>query len=158
VDKTITTALLILAGVISMIFIFNSVYPAINRSGQAMVSMADKIDDRMKSRINVLHAANTADRLTVYLWVKNVGSTRIVAIEESDLFFGQEGDFSRIPYVDDAGGSYPSWAYTIENDTEWKTGATLKITVTYDSDPGTGTYFTKVVIPNGISDEYYFSM
>ncbi len=157
-DKTITTALLILAGVISMIFIFNSVFPMVNRSSQAMVSMSDKIDDRMKSRINVLHAANTADRLTVYIWVKNVGSTRIVSIGESDLFFGQEGDFSRIPYVDDAGGTYPSWAYTIENDTEWKTGATLKITITYDSDPGTGTYFAKVVIPNGISDEYYFSM
>jgi len=158
VDKTITTAILILAGVVCMIFIFNSVFPMVNRSSQAMVSMADTIDDRMKSRINIVHAANTADRLTVYLWVKNVGSSRIVSIEESDVFFGQEYDFSRIPYVDDAGGSYPRWAYTIENDTEWKTGATLKITITYDSDPGAGTYFAKVVIPNGISDEYYFSM
>jgi len=105
-----------------------------------------------------VHAANTADRLTVYLWVKNVGSSRIVSIEESDVFFGKEYDFARVPYVDDAGGSYPRWAYNIENDTEWVTGATLKITITYDSDPGAGTYFTKVVIPNGISDEYYFSM
>ena len=157
-DKAITTALLIIAGVISMIFVFNSVFPMVNRSSQAMVSMADTIDDRMKSRINIVHAANTADRLTVYLWVKNVGSSRIVSIEESDVFFGQEYDFARVPYVDDAGGSYPRWAYTIENDTEWKTGATLKVTITYDSDPGAGTYFTKVVIPNGISDEYYFSM
>jgi len=60
--------------------------------------------------------------------------------------------------VEDAGGSYPRWAYTIENDTEWVTGATLKITISYDSDPGAGTYYAKVVIPNGISDEYYFSM
>lgn len=157
-DKAITTALLIVAGVISMIFIFNSVYPMLNRSSQAMVSMADTIDDRMKSRINIVHAANTADRLTVYLWVKNVGSSRIVSIEESDVFFGKEYDFARVPYVDDAGGSYPRWAYNIENDTEWVTGATLKITITYDSDPGAGTYFAKVVIPNGISDEYYFSM
>jgi len=158
VDKAITTALLIVAGVICMIFIFNSVYPMLNRSSQAMVSMADTIDDRMKSRINIVHAANSADRLTVYLWVKNIGSTRIVSIEESDLFFGQEDDFARIPYVDDAEGSYPRWAYTIENDTEWVTGATLKITISYDSDPGAGTYYAKVVIPNGISDEYYFSM
>jgi len=158
VDKAITTALLIVAGVICMIFIFNSVYPMLNRSSQAMVSMADTIDDRMKSRINTVHAANSADRQTVYLWVKNIGSTRIVSIEESDLFFGQEDNFARIPYVDDAGGSYPRWAYTIENDTEWVTGATLKITISYDSDPGVGTYYAKVGIPNGISDEYYFSM
>ena len=32
----------------------------------------------------------------------------------------------------------PSWSYEIENDTEWKTGATIKITVTYDTDPGFG--------------------
>ncbi len=157
-DKAITTALLIIAGVISMIFVFNSVYPMVNRSSAAMVSMAEKVDDRMKSRISIVHASNTANRTSVYLWVKNVGTARITNIEESDLFFGQENDFSRVPYVDDAGGSYPRWAFIIENDTEWSTGATVKITVTYSSDPGADTYFSKVIIPNGISDEYFFSM
>ena len=87
-----------------------------------------------------------------------MGSSRIVAIEQSDVFFGQSDNFSRVPYVDDAGSGYPRWEYTLENDTEWKTSATVRITVTYDSDPGTGTYFTKIIIPNGISDEYFFSM
>ena len=141
-----------------MIFVFNSVFPMVNRSSQALVSMADTIDERMKSRISIVHAANSSDRKTVYLWVKNVGSSRIVNIDQSDLFFGQEDDFSRIPYVDDAGGSYPRWEYTIENDTEWLSSATVKITITYDTDPGAGTYYAKFIIPNGISDEYYFSM
>ena len=157
-DKAITTALLIIAGVICVMFVFNSVYPAVNRSSAAMVSMAEKMDERMKSRINIVHAANSADRKTIYLWVKNVGTLRIVNIDETDVFFGPSDNFSRIPYVDDAGGSYPQWSYTLENDTEWLTGATLKITITYDSDPGAGTYFAKVVIPIGISDEYFFSM
>jgi len=120
--------------------------------------MTDKIDERMKSRINIVHAANSANRTSVYIWVKNVGSSRILSIDESDVFFGQEYDFSRIPYVEDAGGGYPRWEYGIENDTEWKTGATANITISYDADPGAGTYFVKVVIPNGIMDEYYFSM
>jgi hypothetical protein len=141
-----------------MIFVFNSVYPMISRSSDAMVSMAETIDERMKSRINIVHAANTADRTSVYIWVKNVGTQRIDAIDESDLFFGPSDNFSRISYVDDAGGSYPQWAYSLENDTEWQTSATLKITITYSSDPGTGTYYTKFIIPNGIADEYYFSM
>jgi len=158
VDKAVTTALLIIAGVVCMIFVFNSVYPMVNRSSQAMVSMADTIDDRMKSRVNIVHVANSSDRQTVYVWIKNVGSSRIININGSDLFFGQEDDFSRIPYVDDAGGSYPRWEYTIENDTEWLSSATLKITISYDADPGAGTYFIKFIIPNGISDEYYFSM
>ena len=157
-DKAVTTALLIIAGVICIMFVFNSVYPAVNRSSAAMVSMAEKMDERMKSRINIVHAANSADRKTIYLWVKNVGTLRIVNIDETDVFFGPSDNFSRIPYVDDAGGSYPQWSYTLENDTEWLTSATLKITITYDSDPGAGTYFAKVVIPIGISDEYFFSM
>jgi hypothetical protein len=130
----------------------------INRSNQAMVSMAETIDERMKSRINIVHAANSANRTSVYLWIKNVGTQRITAVDESDLFFGQSDNFSRIPYTSDAGGSYPQWDFEIENDTEWQTSATLKITLTYSSDPGSGTYYTKYIIPNGISDEYYFSM
>ena len=157
-DKAITTVLLIVAGVVCMIFVFNSVYPMVNRSSQAMVSMAEQVDERMKSRINIVHAANSADRTSVYIWVKNVGTQRIVDIDESDLFFGPSENFSRVPYVDDAEGSYPRWDYGIENDTEWQTSATVNITVSYDTDPGTGTYYMKMVIPNGISDEYYFSM
>ena len=103
-DKTITTALLIIAGVVCMIFVFNSVYPMLNHSSQAMVSMAEQVDERMKSRISIVHAANSANRTSVYLWVKNVGTQSIGNIKESDLFFGQEDNFSRIPYATDAGG------------------------------------------------------
>jgi archaellum component FlaF (FlaF/FlaG flagellin family) len=157
-EKAITTALLIIAGVVCMIFVFNSVYPMVNRSSQAMVSMAEQVDERMKSRINIVHAASSANRTDVYVWVKNIGTQRIVDVESSDVFFGQEGAFERIPYVGDAVGALPSWDYTLENDSQWQTSATIKITITYGSDPGTGTYFVKFIIPNGISDEYYFSM
>jgi len=158
VDKVVTTALLIIAGIVCAMFLFNSVVPMVNRSSQAMVSMTEDMDDRIKSRINIVHAANTANRTEVYIWTKNVGSSRIVTIEESDLFFGLEDNFNRVPYVDDAGGSYPQWSYSVENDTEWLSGVTVKFTITYDADPGAGTYFIKVVIPNGITDEYFFSM
>jgi archaellum component FlaF (FlaF/FlaG flagellin family) len=157
-DKTITTALLIIAGIVCSVFLFNSVYPMINRSSAAMTSMTDKIDDRMKTQVDIVHVANSADKLNIYIWIKNVGSNRIDSIEESDVFLGPDGDFVRIPHASTAGGSYPRWSYVIENDTEWKTGATVKITVSYDVDPGSDTYFVKVVIPNGIAAEYYFSM
>jgi hypothetical protein len=141
-----------------MIFVFNSVYPMINHSSAAMVSMAEQVDERMKSRINIVHAANNSTRTEVYLWIKNIGTQRIVAVEESDLFFGQEDNFNRVPYYTDAGEDYPYWDFELENDTAWETSATIKVTITYSSDPGAGTYFTKFIIPNGISDEYYFSM
>ena len=157
-DKAITTALLIIAGVVCMIFVFNSVYPMVSHSSQAMVSMAEQVDERMKSRINIVHAANSANRTSVYLWIKNIGTQRITDVDESDLFFGQQDDFERIPHTGDAGSNYPRWDYSLENDAEWQTSATLKITITYTSDPGAGTYYSKFIIPNGINDEYYFSM
>ncbi len=141
-----------------MIFVFNSVYPMVNRSSQAMVSMAEKVDERMKSRINIVHAASTANRTSVYLWAKNIGTQRIIGVDDCDLFFGQEGAFERIPYTGEVEDTYPQWDYSLENDTEWKASATLKLIITFSSDPGAGTYFVKLIIPNGISDEYYFSM
>ena len=98
-DKTITTVLLIIAGVVCSIFLFNSVYPMINRSSAAMVSMTDKINDRMQSQIDIVQAVGTASRNTVYIWVKNVGTSRIDAIEQSDIFLGPQGNFVRIPYT-----------------------------------------------------------
>ncbi|HSW58615.1 MAG TPA: hypothetical protein VLH15_09445 [Dehalococcoidales bacterium] len=156
-DKTITTVLLIIAGVICSVFLFNSVYPMINRSSAAMVSMTDKIDDRMKSRIEIVHATGSSERSAIYIWVKNVGSTRIPTIKECDIFLGPEGNFIRIPHESTAGESYPRWSYNIENDIEWGIGATIRITVNYEVFPVSKTFFVKVVIPNGIAAEHYFS-
>lgn len=60
--------------------------------------------------------------------------------------------------MDDAGENYPRWEFMLENDTEWGTSATLKVTITYSDNLSAGTYFAKFIIPNGIYDEYYFSM
>jgi hypothetical protein len=158
VDKAITTALLIIAGVVCMIFVFNSVYPMINRSSQAMSSMAETVDERMKSRVNIVHAASNTGHTEVYLWIKNVGTQRIVDVGNSDLFFGPENNFDRIPYVGDAAGAKPSWDFEVVNDSEWGTSATIKITISYDTPPSSGTYFSKFIIPNGIADDFYFSM
>ena len=135
-----------------------------------MVSVAGKLDDRLKSQIEIVHAAGELDKdgvwqdtnedgdFDVFIWVKNVGASSIGAIEASDVFFGKQGDFSRIPYIGDAGGSFPRWDYSLENDTDWRPTATLKITIHYSAPLSSDTYFTKVIIPNGISDEYVFSM
>ena len=94
------------------------------------------MDDRIKSQIRIVHATGELDEnqnwqdtdsdgdFDIFLWVKNIGASRLIAIKEVDVFFGTEGDFSRIPYVDDAGGGFPNWTYQLENATEWKPTAT----------------------------------
>ncbi len=176
--------LLTIAGVASMMVIFNSVYPAIGRSSSAVASATDKVDERIKSQIRIVHTTGELDEnqkwqdtdsdgdFNVFVWVKNVGATKLVAIKENDVFFGEEGDFARIPHEDDAGGSFPRWKFDIENDTEWKPTATLKITIHFTDTPcDTGphttgctatnlsdTYFVKVATANGVFDEHFFSL
>ncbi len=149
-DKAMTTVFMIIASVVCAILVFNSLYPAVIRSSDAMTSMTIRVDDRLKSQIEIIHAAGDGNDALV--WVKNVGSLRIAAVERCDVFFGPEGNFARIPH----GSGDPHWTYEVENDDEWKPTATLKITIHYGSSLS-GRYFVKVSIPNGISDEYYFS-
>ena len=155
-DKVLVTILLIVAGVVCSMVVVNAVYPLITRTSGAITDSVSRIDDRIKSNIEIIQVSD--ENADVYVWVKNVGTQRILAVDESDLFLGPSDNFSRIPYTGDAGGGYPQWTYEVENDTEWQPSATLKVTISYSTDPGSATYYTKMVIPNGISDEYYFSM
>ena len=112
-DKAIITVLLIIAGVVCVAFMFNAIYPAINRGSDAVVSMASVVDDRIKSRVDIVHAVseydpnngpsfwndtNSNSSFDIFAWVKNVGSSRILGVERCDVFFGEEGDFHRIPH------------------------------------------------------------
>jgi archaellum component FlaF (FlaF/FlaG flagellin family) len=151
VDKALVTILLMVAGIICSLVVFNTVYPAINRSASALSSISSKVDDRVKSQVEIIETASENNK--IYIWVKNVGAAKIGAIEQSDIFLGQSGATERIPY----GTGIPRWEYTLENNTEWIPTATVKITITLSSDPS-GTYYIKVVIPNGISDEHQFSI
>jgi hypothetical protein len=169
-EKAIVTILLTIAGIVCAMLLFNAVYPAVGRGSGALVSVAGKVDERIRSQVSIVHAVGELDTngnwqdtngntyFDVFIWVKNVGASTIGAIEESDVFFGKEGEFSRILYKDDAGGALPYWEYQIENDTEWVPTATTKITITFSSALSSGTYFIKVVIPSGVSDEIFFSM
>jgi archaellum component FlaF (FlaF/FlaG flagellin family) len=128
----------------------------INRSSAAMVNMTEKINNRMQSQIEIIQATGSTSSDTVYIWAKNIGTSRIDAIEQSDLFLGPEGEADRIAYGGEA--PLPSWTYSIENGTEWGTGSTIKITVIFTDNLSPGTYTLKLVIPNGIQAEYYFSL
>jgi hypothetical protein len=183
VDKAIVTVLLIIAGVACVAFIFNSVYPAITRGGDAVVSMGDRMADRIRSQVNIIHAVSEFDpacnttfwrdtdnstTFDIFGWAKNIGTTRILAPRRSDVFFGREGNFRRIPHVDHAGGVRPFWKYAIQDGrAEWGGAATIKITIRYaaawinsrlDANPPGTIYKLKIILPNGISNEIYFSI
>lgn len=169
-DKTITTAILIVISMILAVMLFNVAYPAIVESSEALDSMANQAEDRLRSDIAVIHATAELDSdgwwqdtdlngfFDVFAWVKNTGTRRLIGIERMDVFFGPDGNFTRIPHQSEAGGLYPHWTWQIENGTDWNPTGTLRITLHYQVSLTQGRYYLKVVLPNGIDDEYFFGL
>ena len=154
-DKVVVTVFLLIAGIVCSLAVFNAIYPAINRSASAISTMSSSIDDRIKSQIEIIQTESNGSN--IYVWVKNVGASRIVAIDSCDVFLEEAGTLSHITY---GGVSTPRWEYTIEG----KPGEdvcdltdTIKITIYLSSAPS-GSCIVKVVLPNGISEEHQFSI
>lgn len=169
-DKTITTAFMIVISIVLAMMLFNVAYPAIMDGGDALSNMAERTNERLKSQVEIIHAAGELDAggwwqdvngngdFEVFIWVKNVGSSRIVAVDHLDLFFGPEGNFTRIPHESIAEGQRPFWTWQVENSGEWVPTATLEITVHNAFPLSSGRYFVKVTTPNGITDEYFMGL
>lgn len=158
-----------LAGIVSMMLMFNAIFPAIGRSSSALVGAASIMDDRIQSQISIVHATaelnssgswvdtNSDGDFDVFVWIKNVGSSRIVDIGKSDVIFGQQGSFRRLPYIGDAGATKPYWSSNLTSASEWMPSTTMTVTLHYSTTLTTGTYWAKIAIPNGVTVEKYFS-
>lgn len=153
-DKVIVTILLTIGGVVAALAVFNGFYPAIIESSGAVTSATSKVSDRIESRIDIIQVADNSTEVDA--WVKNVGTVAIDSIERSDIFYGPEGDFTRMDY---GGGTPPYWDYQFEGSyTRWQPTVTAKVTVHLASVPSAGTYIFKMVVPNGIFRETTFSV
>ena len=168
--------MLTIAGIASLAAVFNAIFPAITRSSGAIVTSSANIDERLRSDIEIIHAVGELNSsgafadsspangfFEVFVWVKNVGDTRITSIENTDIFFGQVGNFSRIPnIVEVQAGVYPRWSYIIEgssDDSQLNPKDTLKITIDFETDTqSAGSYDVKITVPNGVTDNHFFSM
>ncbi|WP_119070152.1 hypothetical protein [Aggregatilinea lenta] len=168
-DKAITTAMLIVVSMVMVVMLFNVAYPAIVEGGDAMASMADRENERLRSQISVIHAVAEWDNgaaqdtngngtLEAFVWVKNVGDTRIPAggIGRLDVFFGPQGNFQRIPNAGESTtGTY--WDAIVINATDWEPTSTIMITI-HQAPLQAGQQFLKVITPNGVSSEYFWSL
>jgi len=156
VDKVIVTVMLIIGGLVASFAVFNSVYPAAERSGQAVSNAAGIENDRITSRIEIIQVGSSGT--TVDAWAKNVGTSSIGSISNSDVFFGAEGETSRISYGE-VGSPLPYWSYELEGaQTHWQQTVTNHIIIHLAQSLTAGTYLLKFVIPNGVYDETSFSL
>ena len=90
--------LLTIAGIISAVAVFNALYPAVTRISGAVSAASSRVDNRLKSGIEVVHAVGELDsggsfqdtngngKFDFLIWVKNVGDVVIDVVADSDLF------------------------------------------------------------------------
>ena len=157
--ETISAAIITIASVICAAGFVAAVTPSILSAGDPVVSSTNVLKERIDTNVKIIHAASNPGGTEVYIWIKNVGDNRISSnlVGNSDLFFGESGNFMRIPY-DETGTGVPSWSYSIENGgTGWQKGDTIKITVRTSVSSG-NEYFIKFITYNGVSDEDYFAV
>jgi hypothetical protein len=155
-DKIIVTVMLIIGGILASFALFNGIYPAVQRSGSAISSASDAMNNRIETNIKIIQVND--HQTTVDAWLKNTGSAEIDSVENSDIFFGPEGNFSRIPYGD-GNSPLPYWNYQLEStDSNWMPTDTNEIEIHLASLPSPDTYYLKVVIPDGIFDEMLFGV
>jgi hypothetical protein len=169
-EKTIVTAFMVIISIVVSVMVYNAIYPAAVEGSAALRNMGSRMDERIQSQIAIVHAVGELDQngnwqdtngdndFNVFIWSKNIGSIRISAISQVELFFGPEGNFTRIAQGDATGGVYPYWEWQLENDQNWDPTSTLKITIHASSPMPSGRYFIKLVLPNGLSEEYFFSL
>lgn len=170
-DKVLSTILLMVAAVVCVTLVINAVYPAITSSSGALGTASEHMNERIRSQVEVINASgeldsngdwqdtNSNNYFDIFVWVKNIGAESVVDIGRCDIFLaGNQTVWAWIPHVDYAEGGYPQWDYVVENGTDWSTTTTLRIDISYESPLSTGEYNLKILIPNGVSDEYYFSM
>lgn len=169
-DKVITTALLIIVSMITAMVLFNAAFPAVIEGSNALSSMADQAQDEIRSEITIIHSSGELDHtgwwqdtnsnglFDVFVWVKNTGLTRIRSLEHIDVFFGQEGNFTRIPHSSQAEGMYPHWSWELENSASWSPAATLRIVIHHNAPLSPGRFFIRIAAPNGTTDDAGLSM
>lgn len=158
--------LLTIAAIVGVVSVVNVVLPAINRAGNALVSSADVADDRLSSRVEIIHATGQDTATEAEVWAKNTGASRLTALTKIDVFFGPSTNYERIP----SGGTIeadppvactptPCFKYEIENDTNWDPTATLHIVIFLTDALAAGnTYYVKVVASNGVEDAKFFTL
>ena len=158
------------ASVTCSIMVINAVYPTISRSSGAVVSMADKMDERITNGNEITHLnseldssgswvdGNSDGEFDVFIWVKNVGTSKIDSIGQSDVFFGDDDSYGLIPYVDDAGGYTYYWEYEVRTGSEWGPTDTIEVEISYTGALSQGTYQAKFITPSAVSDEDSFTL
>ena len=158
-EKTITTAILVIASIVASVALMNAVLPAASKGSGALLTANNAAADRIKTDTEIVFASGNSTGDEIIFWVKNVGSKAIKPIGDSDVFLDTPSTISRIPYDANCSSSVPPcWKYAIEGgESEWTQAVTIKVTL-HLSSGSTGLHKVTFTVYNAVRAEKEFSI
>ena len=156
-EKTISTALLVIAAVVATVALINAVIPAVSKSSGALSEANAEVADRIKTDVEIVLATGNSTGDVITFWAKNVGSKSIKPISKSDVFLETPSSITRVPNTADT-TSNPSWSHTIEGSgSSWDKSVTVKVVIRLASG-ATGLHKVTLSLYNSVSAEKEFSI
>jgi flagellar protein FlaG len=154
VNAVFTESILLIAS-LTIAGIFASMVISKSSAVQSLFATQTQVQrDIMLTNIKIVYVNANADNDIVKAYVKNIGINPIVSLDSVDVYFGELNSLSKIPYNT---ASAPKWIYSDSSNT-WNPKQTRELVITLDYNlQANKTYMLKVVLHNGIADEYIFS-
>jgi len=131
-QSTISTAILIIAGVIATAALINALFPSIYGMAGSVTSVSQSSSDRMKTDIKIIsEGLDPSVPDTMHMYVKNTGRLKITGanLVKSDVYIANASTTRKCEYST----GDPSWQYAIRDgngDGTWDPGETLDIIIT----------------------------
>ncbi|HMK47664.1 MAG TPA: hypothetical protein VK436_13650 [Methanocella sp.] len=131
-QSTISTAILIIAGVIATAALINALFPSIYGMAGSVTSVSQSSTDRMKTDIKIIsEGMDPSVSDTMHIYVKNTGRMKITStnLVKSDVYIANSSTTYKCKYST----GQPSWQYAIKDgngDSTWDPGETLDIIIT----------------------------
>lgn len=160
-SETFTTAMFLIAAIISAGVLINAVFPVIYTLSGTISSSSHKVDERLSTDVKIVTTFASGGNETARIWLKNIGAGRIADadVRKADVFLGSQGDFIRL--TRSAALEEGTWKYQILEDTGndyWDPGETLYIEAQTEKIPAReGIVYFQFVLPTGLSRSTTFT-
>jgi len=150
-------AILIIASVVIATSIAGVVMNQVGVFQSTFTSTTENQKDIILTDLKIVYASGNDVGNYVNVWIKNVGVNPIVNANNTDVYFGQISQVKNYPHNKIKTEDTWRWNSPLPEPI-WQISNTHSINIT-DAQITTGvTYQLTVTTPNGVSDEYIFSV
>ncbi|OPY27776.1 MAG: hypothetical protein A4E28_01843 [Methanocella sp. PtaU1.Bin125] len=157
VQDTISNAILIIAVVIATTVVLTAVYPAVFNAAGSVRSATEDAGSRAGTSISIITHGFSGDYTRLNIWMKNAGRATIADTDSIKVYYGDDSGSMKRYHVGE------SSVYSQDPAASgWGPGETMAIGIV-DSPVSPlphepGVHLVKIVLPDGVSSEYTFTI